>query len=54
MKAAIENKITNISIELIKSSGGVFEIVFNDRLIYSKKQTGRFPEESQIIGLLES
>ena len=39
----------NLSAELIKSDGGVYEITMNGELIYSKRKTGVFPEESEII-----
>jgi selenoprotein W-related protein len=35
-------------ITLIPSSGGVFEVTLGDRLLFSKKQTGRFPEEGEV------
>ena len=35
------------NIELIESSGGVFEVMVNDHLtVFSKKQVGRFPNSS--------
>ena len=35
------------NVELIQSSGGVFEVMVNDHLqVFSKKQTGRFPNSS--------
>ena len=48
----IKNNINDVEIEYIKSSGGVFEVEKDGKLIYSKRQTGRFPEASEIIGLL--
>jgi len=36
-------------VELIASSGGVFEVVVDDKLIYSKKQTGVYPDEGELI-----
>jgi len=33
---------------LLPSEGGRFEIEINERLVYSKLQTGRFPENSDI------
>jgi len=33
---------------LIPSSGGVYEITLGDTLLYSKKQTGSFPEPLDI------
>ncbi|NLW29857.1 MAG: SelT/SelW/SelH family protein [Fibrobacter sp.] len=38
--------------QLVKSSGGVFEIEKNGKLIFSKKKTGKFPEPGEIIKLL--
>ena len=38
--------------ELVKSSGGVFEVEKNGKLIFSKKKTGRFPDPGEIKKLL--
>jgi selenoprotein W-related protein len=38
---------------LIPSSGGVFELTFNGELLFSKKELGRFPDEGEILRLLE-
>jgi selT/selW/selH-like putative selenoprotein len=37
-------------VRLIESSGGVFEVVVDGRLTYSKKQTGAFPDEARLVG----
>ena len=40
----------SFEINLIESGGGVFEIMVNDHLqVFSKKQTGRFPNSSYEI-----
>jgi selenoprotein W-related protein len=39
-------------VELVKGVGGVFEITVDGRLAFSKKQLGRFPEDSEIDSLL--
>jgi selenoprotein W-related protein len=36
-------------VQLLKSSGGVFEVVVDKKLIYSKKQTGEFPDEARLV-----
>ena len=36
------------SLEIIPSSGGVYEVSLNEDLIFSKKELGRFPEENEI------
>jgi selenoprotein W-related protein len=37
---------------LIPSDGGVFEVVADGKLIFSKKAEGRFPEPSEIHAAL--
>jgi selT/selW/selH-like putative selenoprotein len=39
---------------LIKGDNGVFDVVANGNLIFSKHATGRFPEEHEIIKALRS
>lgn len=38
-------------VELVKGVAGVFEITINDKLVFSKKQLGRFPEDAEIDAL---
>jgi selenoprotein W-related protein len=38
---------------LVPSDGGRFEISFNDDLIYSKVETGSFPDEDEIVATIE-
>ena len=52
LESYLKNKIKNIQVELISSGGGVFEVRFNKELIFSKKLTGRFPENSEIVNLI--
>ena len=35
-------------VELVKGVAGVFEITVDGKLVFSKKQLGRFPEDSEI------
>jgi selenoprotein W-related protein len=37
---------------LIESGGGVFEVVVDGELIFSKKELGRFPEDAEILSKL--
>ncbi len=39
-------------VRLIESSGGVFEVVVNGTLAYSKKQTGEFPDEVRLVEII--
>jgi len=34
--------------KLIEGSGGIFDVKVNGKLIYSKRATGRFPENDEI------
>jgi selenoprotein W-related protein len=37
------------ALELVPSGGGCFEVQVDDDLIYSKLQTGSFPDEAGIV-----
>ena len=41
-------RIEGAEIELIKGSGGVFEITLDGDLVYSKKAAGRFPSHDEV------
>lgn len=41
-------------IQLIPSRGGVFEVVVDGELVYSKKQTGEHAEYEQVAGPIRS
>jgi selenoprotein W-related protein len=41
-------------VELVESSGGVFEVTVDDRLVFSKKRLGRHAEPGEILGLMGS
>jgi len=35
---------------LIQGSGGIFDVTVDDKLVYSKHQTGDFPDEDRLLG----
>lgn len=41
-------------VELLRSSGGVFEIMIDGVLKFSKKALGRFPTDAEIAALAKS
>ena len=49
LESEIKQKFPSSEITLIPSGGGVFEIVLNGQLIFSKKALNRFPEKGEII-----
>jgi selT/selW/selH-like putative selenoprotein len=38
--------------QLIKGRGGVFEVMADKELIFSKKAAGRFPEHEEVLAML--
>ena len=42
------SKIDGAEIELVKGGGGVFEISRDGVPLFSKKASGRFPEEAEV------
>ena len=42
------SRIEGAEIELVESSGGVFEITLGDKLVYSKKANDRFPTPEEV------
>ncbi|PCJ55466.1 MAG: hypothetical protein COA73_13325 [Candidatus Hydrogenedentota bacterium] len=52
--AAVLKEEIGIDAEYIKSGGGVFEIVVDGDLIFSKKAEKRFPEDSEIVEALRA
>ena len=40
------------ALEIVPGSGGVFEVYQDGELVYSKKESGRFPEWDEIRGAL--
>ncbi len=49
--SSMKQKIT--AFELQPSQGGCFEITVNDELVYSKLETGSFPDEAEIVAAVE-
>jgi selT/selW/selH-like putative selenoprotein len=47
-------KMPAAKIHLRKSSGGVFEIAVDGNVAYSKKATGRFPTDEEVLATLGS
>jgi len=43
-----ENRL-QAEVRLIASGGGVFEVTVDGRLLHSKKASGNFPDERQLV-----
>lgn len=53
MAAALSDAFS-VNAELIKGEKGVFDVVVDGDLVYSKHETGRFPENDEIITALKA
>ncbi len=47
-------KELGISPELIPGSNGVYEVIVDGKIVFSKYQTKRFPENDEIIALIQN
>jgi selenoprotein W-related protein len=47
------NRELGIHSELIASSGGVFEIEYGGKKVFSKKELGRFPNDKEVVDLIK-
>jgi len=52
--AAAIKRAHGVEPTLIEGSGGVFDVSVDGKLVYSKHQTGRFPEEHEILAQLKA
>jgi len=43
----------DVDATLIPGHGGVFEVTVDGKMIFSKKQVGRFPEAGEIVGMIQ-
>lgn len=54
MADALKKEFPGIEIEMIRSSGGRFEVNFDGKLIFSKAQTGRHTDPEEVVGLIRA
>ncbi len=51
MAAAIRKKY-GVEAELLAGSGGIFDVKRDGKLLFSKHDVGRFPEDQEVLDLL--
>ena len=51
-RASAELKAQGVSVELLKWSNGVFDVEIDGKLVYSKRNTGRFPNRGELLTLI--
>lgn len=50
--AAEIKKELGIDSQIVRGSGGIFEVSVDDKRIFSKREEGRFPTEKEIVDKL--
>ena len=40
-------------VKLVEGSGGVFDVTVDGKRVYSKHETGRFPDEGEVVELIQ-
>jgi selenoprotein W-related protein len=53
LAAELKNEL-GVEATLVPSKGGVFDVVVDGRLIFSKSQTDRFPNAGEVSGLIRA
>lgn len=42
-----------VDTEVVRGSGGVFDVVVDGKKVFSKHELGRFPEPGEVVKLLQ-
>lgn len=42
-----------VDVTLVPGSGGVFDIIADGKLVYSKSETGRFPNPGEVVKIMK-
>ena len=53
MADEIKEGFEGASVEIVEGSGGVFEVTVEGTLVYSKKETGRFPDKGEVVSSMK-
>jgi selenoprotein W-related protein len=55
LEAALEQAFSQkLEVTLIPGSNGIFDVTLDGNLLFSKRESGRFPESNEIIGLMRA
>jgi len=42
-----------VQAKLVEGSGGVFDVTVDGQLVYSKHDTGRFPDDGEVVEIIQ-
>ena len=43
----------DVAANLVPGKGGIFDVIVDDKLVYSKSKTGRFPEPGEVSKIMK-
>jgi selT/selW/selH-like putative selenoprotein len=50
----LNSAFSGINVQLIPGHGGVFEVALDNKLIYSRSDTDRFPNDGEITNIIKN
>jgi selT/selW/selH-like putative selenoprotein len=50
----LDAAFSDARVQIIPGHGGIFEVKLDDRLIYTKSDTGCFPDAGEITGIIRN
>lgn len=42
-----------VEAKLVPGKGGIFDVIVDDKLVYSKSKTGKFPEPGEVTKIMK-
>ena len=51
-RASAELRSKGLDVELVKGSNGIFDVEIDVKLVYSKRNPGRFPNRGELLTLI--
>ena len=51
-RASAELRSKGLDMEPVKGSNGIFDVEIDGKLVYSKRNTGRFPNRGELLRLI--
>ncbi len=52
MAAEVKEAYPDVEVDLIESSGGLFEVTVDGNLVFSKQELGRHAEDGEVLRLM--
>ena len=52
MAAEVKEAYPDVEVNLIESSGGLFEVTVDGNLVFSKRELGRHAEDGEVLRLM--